>query len=299
MREISKLILKDYQVRKTRKQKDEFIYLLQDKLNNEHIIVDQTGLFKSRNIIIGDLQKAEYVLSAHYDTAPVLPFPNFLTPKNLLIYILFNIVLFIAFFFISGVISFLSNVVIPNEIIASLINLIVVWFLIGWMFFGKANKHTANDNTSGVITLLELMEKDEIKDKVCFVFFDQEELGLLGSSAFKKKYKNIMNNKLLINFDCVSDGDYMMFITSKSAKCYQDKIKQSFYYSDKEVIVTESHNTIYPSDQKNFKHHIGVASFHKNKWIGYYIDKIHTSKDICFDEKNIEMLVEGIKRFVK
>ena len=174
----------------------------------------------------------------------------------------------------------------------------VVWFLIGWMFFGKANKHTANDNTSGVVTLLELMEYKEIRDKVCFVFFDHEELGLLGSSAFKKKYKNIMKDKLLINFDCVSDGDHIMFITSKSVKCYQDKIKQSFYYNNKQVIVTESYNTIYPSDQKNFKHHIGVAAFHK-KWFGYYIDKIHTNKDICFDERNIDMLVEGIKRFVK
>ena len=79
MRKISEIILEKYQVRKTRKQKDEFIQLLGNELN-EHIIIEQCGMFKSRNVIIGDLNKSKYVLTAHYDTAPVLPFPNFLTP---------------------------------------------------------------------------------------------------------------------------------------------------------------------------------------------------------------------------
>ena len=51
---------------------------------------------------------------------------------------------------------------------------------------GKPNKHTANDNTSGVITLLELMNRlsPEQKERTAFVFFDNEENGMLGSAFF-------------------------------------------------------------------------------------------------------------------
>ncbi len=298
MRDISKLILKEYQIRKTKKQKDEFIHLLMNELKDEQIKVEQSGMFKSRNIIVGDLEKAKYVLSAHYDTAPVLPFPNFLTPKNLFVYLLFNVALIFGFVVCSSIISYIIFALTQSGLLVEILRMALLWFFILWMFFGKANKHTANDNTSGVITLLELMECKEIREQVCFVFFDHEELGLLGSNAFNKKHKNIMKDKLLINFDCVSDGDYVMLITSKSAGCYKEKLNKSFYDENKTVIVTKSSNTIYPSDQSVFKNHIGVAAFNKNNLCGYYIDKIHTSKDVVFDERNIKMIVEGICRFI-
>ena len=62
------------------------------------------------------------------------------------------------------------------------------------MFVGKANKHTANDNTSGVLTLIEALHEDELKD-VCCVFFDHEEVGLFGSRFFYKKHKEELRIK--------------------------------------------------------------------------------------------------------
>ena len=57
---------------------------------------------------------------------------------------------------------------------------------------------------------------EEFRDRVCFILFDNEEKGLLGSKALAKKYKNIKQNKLVINFDCVSDGDYLYFFPTKA-----------------------------------------------------------------------------------
>ena len=73
---------------------------------------------------------------------------------------------------------------------------------------GIRNKHNANDNTSGVLTLLYIMKKlpPNMRNKVCFVFFDNEEKGLLGSKAMNKKYKDLFLAKLVINFDCVGNG---------------------------------------------------------------------------------------------
>lgn len=298
MHEISKKILDKYQVRKTKKQKTEFIEFLKSELDTE-IKIEEGGLLKSKNLIVGDLNKSKYILTAHYDTAPVLPIPNFLTPKNYLFYFLYmflDILLFMAIEIVLQVILFLFT---DNQWIHMVVYFGTLFFMLAWIFIGKANKHTANDNTSGVITLIEALQNKKIKDKVCCVFFDHEEVGLFGSAYFNQLHKQELENKLLINFDCVSDGDTIMMILSKTALKEEENIKKAFIGNEKKsFFITKSSNTIYPSDQKNFKHHIGVAAFKKNKIFGYYMNRIHTKKDIIFDETNIDVIIKGIENYV-
>ncbi len=298
MKELSKKILDTYQVRKTRKQKTEFIELLQKELNHK-ITIEEGGLFKSRNIIVGDLENSKIVLGAHYDTQPVLPFPNFLTPKNMIVYILYMIVFIFIFLGIQFLFEFVIISLTNNTGLGILAGLLWCVFFLGWMFVGKANKHTANDNTSGVLTLIEAIHEEDLKD-VCCVFFDHEEIGLFGSALFYKKHKELLKDKLVFNFDCVGDGDTIMMILSKTALKEESKLKESFVSdSHKEVIITKASNTLYPSDQMSFKHYVGVAAFKKHKIIGYYMDKIHTIKDINCDENNINFIINGLKEYIK
>ena len=76
--ELSRKILEDYQVRKTKKQKQAFIELLQTYIPG--LQVQKMGIPKSQNLVIGDPKTAKVLLSAHYDTCAQLPFPNFITP---------------------------------------------------------------------------------------------------------------------------------------------------------------------------------------------------------------------------
>lgn len=299
MQELSKLILAEYQVRKTKEQKTKFIELLQKELKDHTIQVEEGGFVKSRNIVVGDLEKCEMVLGAHYDTAPVLPFPNFLAPKNMVAYIGYSILLMLGLFAFSFVLAYVAMLLTKKAYMAFIFSYAGFFLLIGWMFVGKANKHTANDNTSGVITLIEALHHEGIKDKVCCVFFDHEEVGLFGSAFFAKKHKDILKDKLVINFDCVSDGDHIMFVINKKAEDMQSKLEASFIEEgNKKMVFTKSSNTLYPSDQMNFKKNIGVAAFKRAKLIGYYMDRIHTKKDIIFDEKNIEIIVKGLEKLV-
>ena len=61
----------------------------------------------------------------------------------------------------------------------------VLIFGLWWMLDGKANRHTANDNTSGVAAVMELMARlpEEQRSKAAFILFDNEEKGMLGYSA--------------------------------------------------------------------------------------------------------------------
>ena len=298
MHEISKEILENYQVRKTKKQKDAFINFLKSKLNEE-IKIEEGGFLNSRNLIVGDLEKSKYVLAAHYDTAPVLPIPNFLTPKSYFFYFLYMLFVIVLFTIVEVVLQVFVFLFTESEWIHLIVYFGTPLFFLGWIFVGKANRHTANDNTSGVITLIEAMNNESIKEKACFVFFDHEEVGLFGSAYFNSKHKKELENKLLFNFDCVSDGDTIMMILSKTALKEQESIQKAFIGNEnKQFLITKSSNTIYPSDQKNFKHHVGVAAFKKSKICGYYMNRIHTKKDIIFDEMNIEMIIKGIENYV-
>ena len=301
MMELSKLILKEYQTRRTKKQKLAFIELLKRYIPD--LKVEEGGMLHNRNIVVGDLENSKVVIGAHYDTCALLPFPNFVMPKRIILSILYSFVIIIPIFILSFLLGFGLSFVIDDPAVISMVSTIAMLvFLIFGLLIGIPSKHTANDNTSGIITLVELLlsMSEEERKKVTFVFFDNEENGLFGSSFFASKHKNVMKDKLLINLDCVSDGDNMLLIHNKVAeKRYGQIIKDTFTpIEGKNVYIEKSSKTYYPSDQLNFKNYIAIAFMNKNR-LGLYMDKIHTNKDIVFDEKNIEFLCMRLKEFIK
>ena len=300
MNEISKEILEKYQVRKTKRQKTAFIEFLRAHYPNLKVEDDAIGY--SRNIVIGNPNTAKVVFGAHYDTQAVMPVPNFIMPRSITVSILYGFVLAIPMIFIAGAVGKIFGLVLDAPELISFFTLLSYWVVLFLMIFGPANKHTVNDNTSGVITLIELMNAmtEEERAQSCFVFFDNEEKGLLGSSTFNKEHKETMKEKLLINFDCVSDGDYLMLIPDKKHFSeHEEKLGIAFAdVSEKTVLIENAKFVHYPSDQKNFKKNIGVAAFKKSKF-GLYLDRIHTPKDTVMDERNISVLVSGFIKFTE
>lgn len=298
----SKHLLEHLQVRKTKTQKAAFRNWLADVLSSagyEPKVETGGSLIKSSNVVVGDPEKASVVYTAHYDTCAVLPFPNFITPQNLFIYLLFQILIVIPMFILAIGAEVLVLALWENTPIwlAMLVVYFVLGFCIWWILAGPANQHTANDNTSGVVTLLEiavtLPKKD--REKVAFVFFDNEEKGLFGSSQFKKKHGKAMKNTLLINFDCVSDGDYIQFYPNKRLKHGKETmtmLEQAFLPIGRKTVQLVRGFGFYPSDQRAFPCGAGVAALHKS-WFGYWLGRIHTKRDTVFQPENIELLRRG------
>ncbi len=297
MTDLSREILDKWQVRKTKAQKDAFIAFLQEKLPG--LQVEAGGFPKSRNLVLGDVGSAKFIVTAHYDTCARMFIPNFITPKNIPVYLLYNLAV---------VIPFLAVMYLSERLISWLTNGASYSVLAGWavmmvgmyytMMGGPANKHTANDNTSGVITLCELYAAmtPEQRQKVCFVFFDNEEYGLLGSGFFAKKHKKQnLKSKLLLNFDCVSDGDTFLVVHNKSAgQRYGQALATAFQsIGEKTVELCPSSKAFYPSDQANFPTNAAVSSMKRHKLVGLYMNKIHTKHDTVFDERNIHFLTDA------
>lgn len=301
MHPLSETILANYQIRKTAKQKTAFIDFLREEI--PALQVEEGGLLHNRNLVVGDIRTAKVIFGAHYDTCAWLPFPNLIFPKNILFTILYGVLIAVPFFFLMLLSMYLMETVLHLGFLLSYwLSFAVLLLSIVLVFFaGPPNRHTANDNTSGVIMLCELMQQldAETKKQVAFVFFDNEENGLLGSSRFRKVHKKELAGKLLVNFDCVSDGDHLLLVQSKPVqRRYGALLAKAFYDADgKTVHLEKSSTTMYPSDQAGFPVSLAVAFLNRNR-LGLYMSRIHTGRDTVFEESNIEYLCGGVQRFL-
>lgn len=291
-------IIKNYQIRKTKKQKTEFIELL--RAHFPEMRIESGGFFKCRNLVIGDVESAKVVFGAHYDTAAALPIPNLLFPKNPLLFVLcqFLIVVPMIFFMLAVGITVL---VLTDSLLLYCLAAAAAWFLFSWLLIGgRANRHTMNDNTSGVATLCEAIERMEPERRrdAAFVFFDQEETGLWGSLFFMKTHRAAMSEKLLVNFDCVSDGDQFMIVGNKKAReRHGSALRRAFPDMEGKCVRFErSATTLCPSDQMRFPCSAAAIALKKKKFLGLYLDRIHTKRDTVFQEENISYFAESICR---
>lgn len=307
----SQTILAEMQVRKSKKQKAAFRTWLCGELETAGYSPAVEKSFASRNVVVGDPEQAKVLYTAHYDTQAVLPIPNFITPRNLGFYLLYQLLLVIPMLLAVAVVEtlliFLTGALGASELLwwlAPLCSILACVFFIWWILDGPANRHTANDNTSGVVTLVEtaLALPSELRDKVCFVFFDNEEKGMFGSAGFVSKHKAVKKNTPAINFDCVGDGDSIQFFPQKHLKkdaAALSAMEAAFLPgAGKDVQVVRGFG-FYPSDNANFKKGAGVCALKHRPVIGYYMDRIHTAKDTVCEERNIELLRDGCVRLAK
>ena len=308
MTETTQTVFEKHQIRKSYAQKSAFIQYVQStaaKLGYQSRM--EKGYLGARNVVVGDPDTAKVVYTAHYDTCAVMPFPNFITPKCIWLFLLYQILVGILLVVIPSILlGALSAGLAVCGIEIDPLLLYDLWLILilamCWLIMaGPANKHTANDNTSGVTTLLDTMTAlpEELRGEVAFVFFDLEEMGLFGSAGFAGKHKKVTKNTLVVNFDCVSDGNNILFVLRKGATLYTEAIKTAFPSTEAFTVEVASKGAIYPSDQANFARGVGVAALKKTKGGLLYMDRIHTKRDTVYMEENIAYLTEGAVRLAE
>lgn len=309
MTQTTKEIFDKYEVRKTKEQKKSFRdYLTSLAEGYGYPVKVESGPSGSQNVVVGDPQSAKVVYTAHYDTCAVMPLPNFITPKCFPVYLIYQLVLTTVMFIIPILIMFVASPIVlektgskPLYMLTLIGGYALLWLILYLAMSGPANKHTANDNTSGVTLLIDIMRDlpEGERDKAAFIFFDLEERGLIGSAGYAKAHKSVKTSKPIINFDCVSDGKNILFALKKKSAYLAPKIKEAFPNTDTYTVLTESKGVFYPSDQRNFDIGVGVSALKKYKCGLLYMDKIHTPKDTVYDEENIEFLKAGAIKFVE
>lgn len=294
-------ILRVFPVRKTKSQKQAFRDAIQSYLAAVgYDAAIEKGKMGAKNIVFGNPETASYLITAHYDTPAAMPFPNLITPCSFLPFLGYQLLITIMILLIAFMPVLILVSLGMRADNASRIWHLSLYAILALMLIGPANKRNANDNTSGVVTVLEIAKSmpESYRNKVCFVLFDLEEAGLIGSSSYRKAHKKQTDNQIILNLDCVGDGNEIVMFPTKKLKRNPDKMdwlrRISGTWGEKSICIREKGFDYYPSDQKNFLYGVGIAAFRRSKWAGLYCSRIHTKKDTILEETNVNILRAAI-----
>lgn len=305
LNDINKLFPK----RRTLKEKEGFREWAIKEANSLGYEAKVDAIGKHNNVVIGDIKTAKAVFTAHYDTPAMSLFPNIMIPRN--------IVMFFAYQFLGPILMVIAALwlaYLPLDYLSKNINIeprsilmftfIIIYYLMFIVFYKLfKNPNNINDNTSGVSAIYKLLSliNEENKDKVAFVLFDNEEKGKLGSKALFKREPNTFTNKIVVNMDCVANGNNIITIAKDEAMKLPEYKKLIASFNN-----TSEFNTYhYPlkgsesnSDYKSFPCGVGIMACKKAKLVGFYTPRIHTIFDTVADSKNIDYIAFNLNQFV-
>ena len=297
-------VFRDFPVRKTKKQKQAFRESVQSYAEQlGYPCTVESGSLGSRNLVIGNPEQADYLVTAHYDTCARLPIPNFLTPCNFWPFLLWQVVLVLLILGICILMGLGVGFLTGSGAIGSWCGYLMIWAILALMLIGPANPSNANDNTSGVVTLLEIAKSmpGNQRKKVCFVLFDLEEAGLIGSASYRKAHKSQTDRQMVLNLDCVGDGDYLTLFPTKWLKKDRKRLTSLYkacgYFGKKSILVHEQGFSFYPSDQANFPYGVGICALNK-RGKTLYLSRIHTKKDTILERTNVNLLRAALITYI-
>ena len=290
-----------FPIRRRAEQKLRFYDYVRSELGVERVkkeILEK----KHENIVIGDISKAKVVFTAHYDTPATSLIPNMMFPANKVIGMMIQMAYPIAM----ALLSLFAAYLLGDAFGMGQSGIVIVYFV---LYFGLfycstrlvTNKHNKNDNTSGVATILSIASGVN-DNQVAFVLFDNEEKGLLGSKAFNKKHKKLFEDKMVINFDCVGNGDQMIFIANeKSVGLPEYELLKSILTPDDnfEIHHLPFKKSLGNSDHKSFACGVGVVASHRARFVKFFTGRIHTERDTVADSKNVYFLTEKMTQFIE
>lgn len=301
MNQLIKTILENHLVRKSKAQKNAFIALL--RANFPEMKEETGGSMKSRNLILGDLESAQVVLTAHYDTPPLSVLPNIIMPRKKglkFAYSMLTVLPYIAALLLTSWAALALGATEQTALLAGLAVYYIPYF--GKVYAGLPNPNNYNDNTSGVITLLEAYKamSPAQRSKAAVVLFDNEEYGCVGSAWFYKQHKVLMDEKLLVNFDCVGDGDHFLLVRSNELpEVWDDALHEAFQSEPGHTVVFDTaKNANHSSDHKHFKYFLSVLAAHDHPLLGLHAGRIHTPKDTVLEQGNIRYLADSVQRLM-
>lgn len=261
-----------------------------------------------RNVILGNPETAKVIFTAHYDTPRTSLLPNLMIPCSRWLYWLYQIGIVILLLLIPSLaaawavfrLAALDFSRISDRFLLFGVYMIVYILLFLLFFKGRKNPHNANDNTSGVAGVLEIMHTlpSEWKDRVSLILFDDEEKGKKGSRAFAGRHEQIKKNTALINFDCIGYGDHFVLIRNRTCTVPEDPVREAFS-AIPSVCFTDSSRAGANSDHLNFDQGMAVLACRESGHGILYADRIHTPRDTEVSENNLALLRDAAIRYIR
>lgn len=288
---------------------EEFYQFIKDKIEKLglELEVRPTGLVQN---ICTKNDDFDVLLMAHYDTPPrmSLSWISSYFVKKLGLGIAYWIVAGTCISIFLSVTSLLLQNIMANHI--RFINeypmfSVLLFWLIQFIFFFvlMPNTNNMNDNSSGVIAVLTIAKILHATDQnmtkhIKIVLTDCEELGKWGAKNLRKQLlKKGLENRLIINFDGVGNGDFLNLVPIGKDNLLRKHLLDKC--SGKYRIITEKVKA--GSDYDVFKDYnsIGINFLEPAKIKGkYYMPFIHTPRDTTINGDQLAEFTNDVAQFL-
>lgn len=218
-----------FKVRYTKKQKKKFLQSFLTDLTAIRDDVELRGDKEDKNsyhIVVGNLEKARYVLATYYDTPAVYYGAyNFFDTKNQRKKTTYPIVFFAILMLILGVIlTYYVSIPVFNSAFTFKTALLVLFYIIYFWTFGKITRgwperNNTIRNNSSILFLLQYIA-DHPQSKFAFVFYDN---GCQGDKSIQKILAKLnKNTQTLYVLDTIGGTDNLSVVTNKEKQLYQN-----------------------------------------------------------------------------
>lgn len=266
--------------------------------------VESSGrLYKHNNVIIGNPDRAAIVYSAHYDIPARHLLPSLTIPRNIPVFYAWQLLIVLLLVAATLVITMLGGLVVkqPGAVLWIFVfSYLALLLLSSW---GPANKNNANNNTSGLATVMETMAAipAEQRNKVAFILFDDSEKGKQGAGCYAKEHVQVQCMKTVVNLDCVGVGQDFLVLSKKLARMRPEYARlctalgRTEEGNPRQVFVLEKGLNAYTADYDCFQCGVAIMACKRTSGVGWYIPNLNTARDTQCDEGNIAFLVD---RFV-
>ncbi len=261
------------------------------------------------NLVFGDPDTARVIFTAHYDTPRRGLLPNLMLVTNPALAWTYRLGTMIPLLLAPALAAAwgvwrlldLDWALMSHRLLLLGVYTAVYFGLFYLMFRGPANKRNRNDNTSGTATVLGLVQLVGNRAGVACILFDDEEKGKKGSKAFAKAHPEIKEKALIVNLDCVGNGDTHIFCGTDAAESdpLYGKLQQAMGDSGLSHRFFPAGKASMNSDQKSFTKGVGVCACRRKPFVGYFTDRIHTARDTVADPKTVSRLAAALTAFTE
>lgn len=308
MRDYLSEIDERFPIRNSAEQKEAFrVYALEEAQKNGLPAVREQSA-EHINLVFGDPASARVIFTAHYDTPRRAVLPNLMLVSNRTLHwayvfgqILIMLAIAIGAAFGAKAALHLEWQKLQDRMLMLFVYMAVYYLLFFLMMRGPANRRNRNDNTSGTAAVLELTRKLGSRPGIALILFDNEEKGKKGSKAFAADHPPVKQNALIVNMDCVGNGDNFLFCVPDAAEsnpllaalktAAEQKALPARFFNTKKAQTN--------SDNRSFTQGIGVCCCRYKRFVGYYNGRIHTARDTVAEPGNIARLTDALSSFAE
>ena len=296
----------DYMIRYTRKQKTAFLQFLTAfcKDHNWKSSIETNGF--ANHLIAGDLQTAKIVFTAHYDTPMKSLFPYTLYPasRTRTFWSRYWPILLLLFVFV--LLSFLLTYPLFRMMLGAAYLFFLVYLGLR-LWIGPANLENWNKNTSGVAVMLLLMQtlNSTNRGKAAFVFLDECAQTLTGCKKLYRVHRNEFAEKNVIDLNCVGKGDVFFVVPGSGndrfgfRKRLTAGIKKQAAALEKSCVLLPSSRRLQKGTFSVLPCSAGICTVQTAGKFSKGIRYIGTGHDDHWDEKNLHLLVQALRKFVE